>query len=98
MLKSAIRHIIASAYYSTNHYLTRLKGKVTILAYHRVVTEKECNQYYIQPGMYVRDDVFEKQMRFLKDHFKVLSFSELLFHWKERKWDKNGRYCGDVKE
>ena len=43
--------------------------------------------------MYVRDDIFELQMQFLKEYFHVLSFSELLNIWKERVWDKEKRYC-----
>ncbi|MFZ3136173.1 MAG: polysaccharide deacetylase family protein [Thermodesulfovibrionales bacterium] len=88
-----MRSIIASTYYATNHYLTRLKGKVAILMYHRVISEKELSGYYIQPGMYVKNDVFEMQMKFLKENFQILSFSELLNLWKDKKWDVTKRYC-----
>ena len=91
--KLLTRRAVAATYYATNHYLTRLKGKVIILMYHRVVTEKELNQYYIQPGMYVKKDVFEMQMKFLKEHFEIISLSELLKLWKDKKLDESKRYC-----
>ena len=93
ILKSKIRRIAASVYYATGHLKTRLKGKVTILMYHRVLSEKELAQQYVQHGMYVLDNVFEKQMQFLKEHFQILSFIELLNLWKENKFDKSKRYC-----
>ncbi len=43
--------------------------------------------------MYVLDSVFEMQMRFLKEHFHVLSFTDLLDLWKEGGWNKTRRYC-----
>ncbi len=92
-IKSAIRQIIASIYYAANHPLTHLQGKVVILTYHRVISVKELNQNFIQPGMYVRADVFEKQMQFLKEHFQILSFTELLNLWNEKTFDETKRYC-----
>lgn len=93
MLKSAIRHILASAYYVINNTLTHFKGRVVILMYHRVLTEKELNKNFIQPGMYVRSEVFEKQILFLKEHFQILSFSELLNLWNKKDLEQNKRYC-----
>jgi peptidoglycan/xylan/chitin deacetylase (PgdA/CDA1 family) len=92
-LKSSIRQIAATGYYATNHYLNRLMGKVAILAYHRVVSDKELVRYYIQPGMYVKSDVFEMQIKFLREHFTILSFAELLDIWEQNKWDNTRRYC-----
>lgn len=93
-LKSAIRHISAWTYYTSRHFLNRLRGKVLILAYHRVLSEKELTQdQFIQPGMYVRKDVFEKQIRYLKEYFQLLSFNELLRLWRKSDWDQRKRYC-----
>jgi len=92
-LKSLIRRATASAYYATGHFKTRLKGKVAILMYHRVITERELEQQYVQPGMYVLDDVFEMQMHFLKEHFNVISFNELLSIWNKKIFDETKRYC-----
>jgi len=93
-IKSTARHILARAYHTSGHYLTRLKGKVLILAYHRILPEEMLRQNpSVQVGMYVRSDVFERQMLFLKEHFSVLSFAEVLDHWSERTLDTEKRYC-----
>jgi len=92
-IKSTIRHIVASIYHFTGYSLAQLEGRVIILMYHRVVTEKELMHNYIQPGMYVRNDVFEMQIKFLMKYFQILSFQELLDLWKEGKWDKRKRHC-----
>ena len=93
-IKSTARQILARAYHTSGHYLTRLKGKVLILAYHRILPEDVLQQNpAVQAGMYVRSDVFESQMLFLKEHFSVLSFAELLNHWSERTLDAEKRYC-----
>jgi peptidoglycan/xylan/chitin deacetylase (PgdA/CDA1 family) len=92
-IKSTVRHILALICYITNYSLARLKGKVVILMYHRVVTESELQQQSIQPGMYVRNDRFEMQMTFLKEYFQIVSFQELLGLWEEKKWDTGKRYC-----
>lgn len=91
--KSALLECVAEAYSLSGLCKHLHKGKVLILAYHRVLTEKELDQYFVQPGMYVHVDVFEQQMRFLKKHFVVLSFAELLELWSEGKISKNQRYC-----
>lgn len=94
ILKSKIRGIAASGYYKTGHYKTRLMGKVAILMYHRVLSKKELSQLYVQPGMYVLDDVFEMQMRFLKEQFNIISFNELLSIWNKKTFfDETKRYC-----
>jgi len=93
-IKSIGRQILARAYDTTRHYLTRLKGKVLILAYHRILPEDALRQNAaVQAGMYVRSDVFESQVLFLKEHFSVLSFAELLDYWGEKALDAEKRYC-----
>jgi peptidoglycan/xylan/chitin deacetylase (PgdA/CDA1 family) len=92
-IKATARHIMASICYASNYSLSRLQGKAAILVYHRVLTEKELRQDFIQPGMYVRNDVFEMQMLFLKKHFEILSLHDLLALWKGKKLDKGKRYC-----
>jgi peptidoglycan/xylan/chitin deacetylase (PgdA/CDA1 family) len=92
-MKAMIRSTVAGIYYASSRLLDLHKGKVAILAYHRVVSEKELNQHYIQPGMYVNKGVFESQMMFLSEHFQILTFAELLAMWKENKCNANKRYC-----
>ena len=43
-IKTTLRRITAAAYYSLNHPSARLKGKVVLLMYHRVLTEKELDE------------------------------------------------------
>jgi peptidoglycan/xylan/chitin deacetylase (PgdA/CDA1 family) len=93
MMKSTIRQSLAWGYYRSGHFLSRLQGKVVILTYHRVLSKKELSEQFVQPGMYVHDDVFEMQMQFLREHFEILPFSELLSLWKSKLWDKRTRYC-----
>jgi peptidoglycan/xylan/chitin deacetylase (PgdA/CDA1 family) len=93
-IKSSARRGLAWIYHASHYSLKHLKGKALILAYHRVLSEKElAGDYFIQPGMYVRNDVFEQQMRYLTEHFQVVSLMELLNHWAEGTWDHDKRYC-----
>lgn len=92
-LKAIARQCAAELYARSPAFLKGLKGHVAILMYHRVVTDKELSRQYIQPGMYVTTKTFEKHLRFLREHFEVISFSALLSMWKNRKWDDRKRYC-----
>ena len=93
MIKRKIREAMAWGYHASKHFLSRLQGQVVILTYHRVLSKKELSDQFVQPGMYVRDDVFDAQMRFLREHFQILPFSELLSLWRNNLWDKRTRYC-----
>jgi len=92
-LKNTFRKFFAGAYYLSGAYKNSHMGKVIILMYHRVLSDKELNKYFIQPGMYVHKDVFEKQMEFLKKNYCILNFAELLNLWREGKLSKDKRYC-----
>jgi peptidoglycan/xylan/chitin deacetylase (PgdA/CDA1 family) len=84
---------VAWAYYAVNRHPAGLKGKVALLMYHRVLAKKDLERNYVQPGMYVRNDVFERQMSYLKKIFRILRFSELLDMWKNGVWDNSQKYC-----
>jgi peptidoglycan/xylan/chitin deacetylase (PgdA/CDA1 family) len=93
-IKPAARQVVAWAYHSSGHFLSRLKGKVLILAYHRILPEKILRQdAVVQSGMYVGADAFAIQMAFLKEHFEILSFGELLDRWRDKDWNVEKRYC-----
>ena len=92
-IKSKVRGAMAWGYYISKHFLSYLRGKVLILTYHRVLPESKLNLDFVQPGMYVRDDAFKRQMQFLQEHFQILPFSELLSIWDRRGLDKRERYC-----
>lgn len=91
--KSLARRWAAELYARSPGFLRRLRGKVTILMYHRVVTEVELSSQFIQPGMYVTGETFDRQIRFLREHFDILPMNDLLSMWREKTWDENRRYC-----
>jgi len=93
LLKAGARQLMASVYYGTGRFKARLRGRVVILAYHRVLTQKELAAHFVQPGMYVLADVFESQMRFVNQHFCVLSIGELFQRWKSGRLDERSTYC-----
>jgi peptidoglycan/xylan/chitin deacetylase (PgdA/CDA1 family) len=92
-IKKALRQAAALAYYVADSPPEYLKGKVVLLMYHRVLTEKDLERYYVQPGMYVRNDVFEQQMSYLRNNFRILPLSYLVDMWKDGVWDDSQRYC-----
>ncbi|MBZ0155106.1 MAG: polysaccharide deacetylase family protein [Alphaproteobacteria bacterium] len=92
-IKSSLRGVVSSVYYATGHFLSLFKGRVLILMYHRVLPSAEVVQSYVQAGMYVQNDIFERQLRFLKRHFRILRFSELLDIWEGKGLDRDTRYC-----
>lgn len=52
-------------------------GKYIILMYHRVLDRDAEEIKYLQPGMYVSKEVFEKQIAFLSGRFRPVGLSEL---------------------
>lgn len=84
---------MAGIYYYSGIYKGVHRGKAIILVYHRVLPERELDGMYVQPGMYVCQDVFEKQMKFLKKHFSVVSLADLLDLWKKKTYDRKQQYC-----
>ena len=91
--KHLVRHLAANAYSYSPGYLQALRGRVAILTYHRVVRHEDLPRQYIQPGMYVTTETFEKHAKLLQDQFDVISFPALLRMWDEQTWDARRRYC-----
>lgn len=91
--KAMARRWGAELYARSPVFLRQLRGKVTILMYHRVVTGVELSSQFIQPGMYVTSDTFDRQVRFLREHFDVVSMHELLAMRLRKVWNTNRRYC-----
>ena len=92
-LKTSIRRMAAWIYYLSRTHLVHHRGKVTILLYHRVLSEEDLKKQFVQPGMYVLHDVFEKHMQFLKEHFQLISLRDLLDFRGSKPWDTRQRYC-----
>lgn len=92
-LRSAGRHLLARLHDRSAHVLRRLQGRVLILGYHRVLPASAVREQFVQPGMYVRPEVFEDHVRFLREHFQVISFSEFLDRQRRGTWQPDARYC-----
>jgi peptidoglycan/xylan/chitin deacetylase (PgdA/CDA1 family) len=93
LVKGWARRCAAELYALSPGYLNCLQGKVVILTYHRVVSNKELELEHIQPGMYVTADTFAMHMQFLKQHFSVIPFAELLRLWSDQQWSLDQPYC-----
>jgi peptidoglycan/xylan/chitin deacetylase (PgdA/CDA1 family) len=48
---------------------------------------------YVQPGMYVTPETFERHLRFLRRHFEILPLRDLLQKWRSGGWNDATRYC-----
>jgi peptidoglycan/xylan/chitin deacetylase (PgdA/CDA1 family) len=92
-LKAGIRRLLAAVSYATSVADRRLRGRVLILGYHRVLPEEELARQYVQPGMYVRSDTFEAQMGFIREQFDVLSLADALAVWRGGELDAGRCYC-----
>jgi peptidoglycan/xylan/chitin deacetylase (PgdA/CDA1 family) len=71
----------------------RMRGKVCILAYHRVLSREEVRGRLLQPGMYVLDTVFDMHLRHLRRRCQIVSLAEILRIWELGEGDRNARYC-----
>jgi len=92
-LKSVIKRIAAEVIYRSGLGLRLHKGKVVILMYHRVLKDNDETINYIQPGMYVTESSFDKQMKFIHEAYQVISLQTLLDAWKSGGLDPNNKYC-----
>lgn len=91
--RSALRSVAARLYCASSDGGAQLAGKVLILTYHRVIPRTELETTFVQPGMYVTPETFERHLRFLTDHFRILSLQDLLAMWHEGGCDPSVRYC-----
>jgi peptidoglycan/xylan/chitin deacetylase (PgdA/CDA1 family) len=93
MIKDTIRSLAGRVYWASPHFLNQVAGRVLILMYHRVVPRAELDGPFVQPGMFVTPQTFERHLRFLGAHFQFLSFSQLLNRWEQGSLDAGVRYC-----
>jgi len=91
--KATLRSIAGSAYWASPHFLPLVRGRVLILMYHRVIPRAEVQATFVQPGMYVTPETFERHLRFIAGRFDVLSFADLLRIWDAGCADDDARYC-----
>jgi len=92
-VKTAIRSAAGRLYGHSPRFASDLAGKALILMYHRVIPRSEVASTFVQPGMFVTPETFDRHLRFLTAHFDVVSFAELLTRWRDGAWDPRARYC-----
>jgi peptidoglycan/xylan/chitin deacetylase (PgdA/CDA1 family) len=82
LILSTKKIVAAALYYSgfirCLHY--RNNNLSIILAYHRILPKDSNDILFIQPGMYVTVETFEKHMAFISKNFKILSLEDLADH------------------
>jgi peptidoglycan/xylan/chitin deacetylase (PgdA/CDA1 family) len=91
-IKATLRSVAAGAYWTSPHFLAHLRGRILILAYHRVMPRGD-RETFVQPGMYVTPDTFERHLRFLATHFELVAFRDLLTRFDTKTWNSSTRYC-----
>jgi peptidoglycan/xylan/chitin deacetylase (PgdA/CDA1 family) len=93
LLRATLRWAAGSAYWASPHFFPLVRGRVLILMYHRVIPRADFQATFVQPGLYVTPDTFERHLRFIADRFDVLSFADLLRMWDAGGWDDDAHYC-----
>ena len=88
-----LRAAAGRVYWASPHFLRHVTGKVLILTYHRVIPRAEVESSYVQPGMYVTPETFERHLQFLTTHFELLTVDALLAKWDAGGWNDAARYC-----
>lgn len=56
----------------------RMADRAPVFMYHRILSRKERNTGYVQPGMFVSTDSFRKQISYLSRKFRIVPFEELV--------------------
>jgi peptidoglycan/xylan/chitin deacetylase (PgdA/CDA1 family) len=92
-LKTALRTAIGRGVGSTGHFWRMLSGRALILMYHRVLPAQQAAAGFVQPGMYVTPDTFERHLQWLTTHFQVVPLRTLIDKWDRNDWDDRARYC-----
>ena len=77
--KLIFKKIVAGGLFYTGMFKTlhKVKKNLVILMYHRVIQDNSLINT-VQPGMYVTVETFNKQMKYLRNNYKVISFGELI--------------------
>ncbi|MEO6666732.1 MAG: polysaccharide deacetylase family protein [Nitrospiria bacterium] len=92
-VKSTVRQTVAWAGYRSGASTMRQRGKITVLTYHRVLSEDDQARGLVQPGMYVGTPVFDMHVKFLKAHYDVIGLNDLIEVWKKGNARSHDRYC-----
>lgn len=90
-LKTAVRTVVGRGLGTSSYFWRTLSGRALILMYHRVLPNAAGG--FVQPGMYVTPETFERHLQWLSTHFEVLPLSALVEKWDRNDWDDRSRYC-----
>jgi peptidoglycan/xylan/chitin deacetylase (PgdA/CDA1 family) len=81
-LRQAVRHILVWTLYVTGFtwWLARrrLRGRILVLTYHRVLPADEQRASFSSHSIVVSPRAFERQLRFLRKHFRMLTVDEFV--------------------
>ena len=91
--KTAVRGVIGRGLGTSSRFWRMLSGHALILMYHRVLPLPRARAGFVQPGMYVTPDTFERHLQWLTRHFDVLPLRSLVEKWNRNEWDDQARYC-----
>ncbi len=71
------------------------RGRVLVLAYHRVIATDRLRAMAVEPGMYVSNATFRQHLRILRTDYDVLSITEWLGSWTggRLRLPSSGRFC-----
>lgn len=92
-LKATVWRILAGLYFASGMGRIQHRGRVVILTYHRVVSDRMVRDEHIQPGMYVREQSFEAHITYLRKRFNIISLDELLDLWLTNRLKSQQSYC-----
>ena len=92
-LKAATWRALGGLYSVSGLSQFRHQGRVIVLTYHRVVSQKVVNCEHIQPGMYVLEESFAAHIAYLRERFTILSLDELLDLWRTNQFKSDRSYC-----
>lgn len=92
-IKAAVWRILAWVYFVSGLAHVRHRGRVTILTYHRIVSNEMARSKDIQPGMLVLAHTLEVHMAYLRKRFEIISLAELLELWRTNRLKSDRSYC-----
>ena len=92
-IKTAVWRVLAWVYLVSGLAHVRHRGSVTILTYHRIVSNEMARSEEIQPGMFVLAQTFEAHLAYLRKRFEIISLAELLDLWRTNQLKSDRSYC-----
>ncbi len=73
-----------------HHQIKKVKDQLFILMYHRILPIDK-TESYIQGGMFVTPQTFDRHIQFLRAHFEIIHANQTLLYLQNKKKRKNER-------